>query len=134
MWLSHPLLGIGPDNFRHEYGSYLGRAAFNDRITANNWYIELLATTGVVGLVIWLLVPAALILIAWRQWRMVAQRERLLVMGLSVALLTFFIHGAVDYFMEFTPTYGLLWLITGLFVGLLTGIQDVKVVGISDRI
>ena len=134
MWLSHPLLGIGPDNFRHEYGSYLGRAAFNVRITANNWYIELLATTGVVGLVIWLLVPAALILIAWRQWRMVAQRERLLVMGLSVALLTFFIHGAVDYFMEFTPTYGLFWLIAGLVVGLLTGTRDAEFTGTADRI
>jgi len=134
MWLSHPLLGIGPDNFRHEYGRYLGQAAFDNRITANNWYIELLATTGVVGLVIWLLVPAALILIAWRQWRMVAQRERLLVMGLSVALLTFFIHGAVDYFMEFTPTYGLFWLIAGLVVGLLTGTRDAEFTGTADRI
>ena len=61
MWLSHPLLGIGPDNFRHTYGPYLGQAAFDDRITANSWPVELLATTGAVGLLAWLLIPIALI-------------------------------------------------------------------------
>ena len=134
MWLSHPLLGIGPDNFRHEYGRYLGQAAFDNRITANNWYIELLATTGALGLAVWLLIPAAVILLARRQWRSLPQRERMLVIGLGMALLTFFLHGTVDYFMEFTPTYGLFWLIAGLLVGLLTGTRDVEFAGTADRV
>ena len=46
----HPLLGIGPDNFRHAYGHYLGREQTDDRLHANNFYIEVLATLGLAGL------------------------------------------------------------------------------------
>lgn len=134
MWLSHPLLGIGPDNFRHAYGPYLGQAAFDDRITANSWPVELLATTGTVGLLAWLLIPIALLVIVRRYWWTLAQRERVLAIGLSVALLAFFLHGTVDYFMEFTPTYGLFWLIAGLLVGLLAGTHDVEFAGTADRV
>ena len=134
MWLSHPLFGMGPDNFRHTYGPYLGQAAFDDRITANSWPVELLATTGAVGLLAWLVIPLALLMIVRRYWWALAQRERVLAIGLGAALLAFFLHGTVDYFMEFTPTYGLFWLIAGLLVGLLTGIQDVKFAGPADRV
>jgi O-antigen ligase len=134
MWLSHPLLGSGPDNFRHTYGHYLGLAAFDDRITANSWYVELLATTGLMGLISWLLIPAALIFSAQQNRRMLPRRARVLLIGLSAALLAFLLHGVVDYFMEFTPTYGLFWLIAGLFVGLLTGTRDAEVMGLSDRV
>jgi hypothetical protein len=58
----------------------------------------------------------------------------MLIIGLDTALLAFFLHGVVDYFMEFTPIYGLFWLIMGLVVGVVTGTQDVEVVGLSDRI
>ncbi len=134
MWLNYPWLGVGPDNFRHTYGPYLGQAAFDDRITANSWYVELLATTGGVGLMTWLLIPVALIVIARRHWRMLAQSDRVLMIGLSTALLAFLLHGTVDYFMEFTPTYGLVWLIAGLLVGLLTGTHDVEFASTADRV
>ena len=42
----HPLLGIGPDNFRHTYGRYLGLAAWDPRVHANNSYIEVLVGHG----------------------------------------------------------------------------------------
>jgi hypothetical protein len=135
MWLSYPLLGVGPDNFRHVYGHYLGQADFDDRITANSWYVEMLATTGLMGFMAWLSMIAALVLIVRKQWRTLSsRRERVLAIGLGIALLTFFVHGTVDYFMEFTPTYGLFWLIAGLFVGLLTGTHDVEFAGTVDRV
>jgi hypothetical protein len=31
-----------------------------------------------------------------------------------VAIGTFFVHGCVDYFFEFTPTFGLWWLLLAL--------------------
>ena len=54
----HPLLGIGPDNFRRAYGHYLGREQTDDRLHANNFYIEVLATLGIAGLAafVWLIV------------------------------------------------------------------------------
>ena len=135
MWLSYPLLGIGPDNFRHQYGSYLGQAEFDDRITANNWYVEELATAGLVGLIAGLFVVVATVIVMRRQWvRLAMPQERALAIGLGAALLTFLMHGTVDYFMEFTPTYGLLWLIAGLLVGLLTGTRDAGSTGAANRI
>ena len=134
MWSSHPLLGIGPDNFRHAYGWYLGQAEFDERITANSWYVEVLATTGLIGLVSWILIPIALIAIVRQPWRALQPTDRVLVSGLGAALLTFFLHGVVDYFMEFTPTYGLFWLIAGLLVGAVTGIHDVEFAGAADRV
>ena len=56
----HPLLGIGPDNFRHTYGRHLGLAAWDERVHANNSYIEVLAGMGAIGVVAlaWLLFAA----------------------------------------------------------------------------
>ena len=134
MWLSYPLFGIGPDNFRHVYGQYLGQTEFDDHITANSWYVELFATTGVSGVMSWLLIPVALMVIARRQWGRLAPGGRILALGLSVGLLAFFVHGTVDYFMEFTPAYGLFWLIAGLLVSLLTDTHDVEFTGTANRV
>jgi hypothetical protein len=41
-----------------------------------------------------------------------------LSIGAAVAIGTDFVHGAVDYFFEFTPTYGLFWLLAGMLVAL----------------
>jgi hypothetical protein len=135
MWLAYPLLGVGPDNFRRVYGPYLGQTEFDDRITANSWYVETLATTGVIGLIAGWLVLSAVAILVRRHWRTLTDRStRALALGLSSALLTFFIHGLVDYFMEFTPTYSLFWLIAGLLIGLLTGTTDDEVARTVDRI
>jgi hypothetical protein len=135
MWLAYPLLGVGPDNFRQVYGTYLGRTEFDRRITANSWYVEVLATTGVIGLIAGMLIVSAVVVLMRRQWRGLTLRSaRALALGLSVAVLTFFIHGLVDYFMEFTPTYSLFWLIAGLLIGLLTGTAHDEVARTVDRV
>jgi hypothetical protein len=135
IWLAHPLLGVGPDNFRHVYGMYLGQTEFDDRITTNSWAMEVLATTGVMGLIAGLWVVIAMAILVQRHWRTLTTRStRALALGLSFALLAFFLHGTVDYFMEFTPTYGLFWLIAGLLVGLLAGTQDVEFAGTANRV
>jgi hypothetical protein len=135
MWLAHPLLGMGPDNFRHVYGTYLGQTEFDDRITANSWYVEVLATTGVIGVIAGVLVVIAVAILLRREWRTLTTRSaRTLALGLSVAWLAFFMHEIVDYFMEFTPTYSLFWLIAGLLIGLLTGTADDEVARTADRI
>ena len=135
MWLNYPLLGVGPDNFRHVYGPYLGQMKFDDRLTANSWIVEVLATTGLIGLLASGLVLMAMVLVLRRYWHSLANRDaRLLAVGLSVALLAFLMHGLVDYFMEFTPTYGLFWLIAGTLVSLLTGTHDVELASPVDRV
>jgi O-antigen ligase len=112
----HPLFGLGPDNFRHAYGSYLGRAATDDRLHANNFYVEILSTMGIVGLAALVLLIMALARTARRAAR--APALRVLVFGVAGALAAYLVHGTLDYFLEFTPTYALLWILAGTLAAL----------------
>jgi hypothetical protein len=125
LWWRHPLLGVGPDNFRRLYQTVMppppsGSRPDDDRLHANNLYLETLATTGLAGLA-----ALALLAAAWaRRLRdeLRARNDgarsdgaRWLVIGCGVAAGTFFVHGALDYFFEFTATYALFWLLLALF-------------------
>ena len=113
-----PLLGLGPDNFRHLYGRYLGLPSADARMHANSLYFETLADLGLLGV----LAMAALAVAFGRAVRTALAAAgvsgRLVVWGLSLGLGVYFLHGAVDYFLEFTPTYGLFWLLAGALVAL----------------
>ncbi len=111
--LAWPLTGAGPDNFRHIYGAYLGYDRFDDRITANSLYFETWANMGTLGLISLIGLLATTGLVTWRTLRVRGFSVPQLI-GISVALLMFWLHGGLDYFLEFTPTYGLFWLLMGL--------------------
>jgi hypothetical protein len=42
------------------------------------------------------------------------------VVGLCASLATFFLHGMLDYFLDFTPIYLLFWMVVGLCASLPT--------------
>jgi hypothetical protein len=121
LWRQHPLLGVGPDNYRHLYSGVLppppaGRDSFeDDRVHANSFYVETLADMGLLGLGALALLIAALAGTA--RGRLRAGEPRLLVVAWTAAAGAFFVHGALDYFLEFTPTYGLYWLTLALTGG-----------------
>lgn len=119
MLVDHPLLGVGPDNFRWQYGSYAHVSRWNTDIHANNLYVELLADTGLLGLLVF----------AWLVWRIFGQSTQGLAaqppgrfwiwrVAALASLTAWFVHGLFDYFYEFTPTYVAFWLIVGLALGL----------------
>jgi len=128
MFIDHPFLGVGPDNFRWQYGAYAGVNAWDSGIHANNQYIEWLADTGLVGLLLFL----------WFSWRLAKvgvtrldpttidpvpagrpemEQVWLLTLGLVAALVAWYVHGFFDYFYEFTPTYVAFWLLVALLAG-----------------
>jgi hypothetical protein len=115
LWRERPLFGIGPDNFRRRYQGVLspaptGQPYTDTRLHANSLYFETLADLGLVGI-------AAL---AWIAFALVGLLRRhhetgsLAGLGCGVAAVTFFVHGGLDYFFEFTPTFGLFWVLLGL--------------------
>jgi hypothetical protein len=115
LWREHPLLGIGPDNFRRRYPAVIppgasGLPYTDTRIHANSLYFETLADLGLAGI-------AALAWIVWT-WALAVRRHhatgRLIGLGSGVAVGAFFVHGALDYFFEFTPLFGLFWVLLGL--------------------
>jgi hypothetical protein len=115
-WRTRPVLGIGPDNFRRVYGTYLGHPNADERLHANNLYVETLTNLGAAGL----LALAALMLALARAVIRAARvaQTRVLALGAGGALAAYAVHGTLDYFFEFTPTYGLVWLLAGMTVAL----------------
>jgi O-antigen ligase len=110
----HPVLGAGPDNFRHIYGTFLDLQNFDDRVHANNLYLELLADLGVLGAAAFGILVAAPVLGLVRGLNSESAPERaLLLAGLAASLLVYFLHSGLDSFLEFTPVYLLFWLVLG---------------------
>ncbi len=118
---AHPLLGVGPDNFRLVYGRYAGVAEWDRAIHANSIYVEWLADTGVLGFGAFLLSLGCL---GWhvgrglRRVNRLASRERGWLLAGSAVLVVWFVHGVLDSFYEFLPTLIPFWMVVGLSVRL----------------
>jgi O-antigen ligase len=110
----YPLIGVGPDNFRHVYGKYLGLVTWDKRVHANNTYLEVLADMGVMGAgaVSWLVV--AMVLAVFRRWRETTDENSWLFGAVAAACAAIAVHGLVDSFFTFTPTYLVFALAAGL--------------------
>lgn len=112
MFLAHPITGVGPDGFRNLYGKYAGEADWNRNIYTNNMYIEMFANLGLLGGL------AFLWLVGSAMWRAVRDLLRatvgpvwILGVGATAALVAFFAHGMVDYFLFSTPIYVIFWFL-----------------------
>ncbi|HXX70215.1 MAG TPA: hypothetical protein VEK07_23750 [Polyangiaceae bacterium] len=118
LWRRRPLLGIGPDNFRRSWQAVLspspsGQPYTDDRIHANSLYFETLADLGLAGVLALGMIALGLV----RLIRAHYLANRLAGVGCGLGAAAFFIHGTLDYFLEFTPLFGLFWLLLGLTAG-----------------
>jgi hypothetical protein len=150
---TRPLLGVGPDNFRHLYGAQLGLETWDERVQANNLYLEVLTDIGLLGLAAFLWVVAAPLRVAQRLLNLSAARSTrklatfeelsnqknsdsrqgaapgrwargnpegkaraVIVLGVSLGVVAFLVHGLLDSFLAFTPTALLLWMLLGMLL------------------
>src|SRR5262249_43932414 len=104
-----PLLGMGPDNYRLLYGQYAGLVPADPRVHSNNMYLEILVGGGL----------AAGLAFAWLIWRgaqrlrdplprAAAPHEAMAAAGIVAACAATALHGMLDSFLSFTPTYVLI--------------------------
>ena len=139
MVAAHPLLGVGPDNFRLSYGRYAGIASADPRTHSNNMYLEMLAGGG-------LIVGAAFAWLLWRAGRLAAASLRFCrdatraasnepprsadasrmaaTAGIVAATLAIAVHATVDSFLSFAPTYVLFSLTLGCAVACARGMES----------
>jgi O-antigen ligase len=115
LWRGRPLLGIGPDVFRHVYGPLLGLSSWDDRIHTNNLYLEVLVGAGILGFAAFLALIGAALLSGMRALASatVTPQAWWAALGCGVALAAFLIHGLLDMFLEYTATYLLFWSLIG---------------------
>ena len=111
MWTAHPLLGIGPDNFRWTYGLFVGKAVFDTRVFANNTFLEMAATLGALGLAA---LCAAIVLAFRTGWRMKDPSD--VALAAFAILIAITVHGLTDYLLAFTGHY----LVFGFAIGVLS--------------
>jgi O-antigen ligase len=111
---TNPWFGIGPDTFRLKYGYAMGYEKFDPHIHTNNQYIEFLVGSGVIGLAGFLAFSAVLALHVWRTVQTQTGGAWKWHFTLALLLATWYIHGMVDSFWQFTPTYILFWLLAAL--------------------
>ena len=112
LFAAHPLLGVGPDNFRHYYGAEFGLEGWDERVQANNLYLEILADLGIVGLLAFLGVIVGPIRSIIRTLR--TQDEAYIALGVAVSAGAFLLHGLLDSFLAFTPTALVLWMLLAI--------------------
>jgi hypothetical protein len=117
MLKTHPLLGVGPDNYRLRYGAYMQPplASWDTRILANELYLEVGADLGLLGgglffgflLAVWWPMIAAL-------WLRRGPPPTLWHLGLVAAFAAFLGHGLVDDFLDSHAITLFVWLLCGL--------------------
>jgi O-Antigen ligase len=110
----HPVTGIGPDNFRLAYGTYVGLPRWDTRVHANSLYLEVLAGAGVPGLaaLLWLIAAAGRAIV--RRWQATPLPLATASAAAFAVWATVAGHGLVDTFLAFTPTYVVFAVAAGL--------------------
>jgi hypothetical protein len=118
MMVAHPLLGVGPDNFRLLYGDYSGLPYADPRLHSNNMYIEMLAGGGLTGglAFLWLMWRTADRLVAAIRLGVHPGSRSACAAGVAAAGIAVLLHGTVDSFLSFTPTYVLISMTLGFAV------------------
>jgi O-antigen ligase len=119
MFAAHPWLGVGPDNFRLLYGEYAGLERADTRTHSNNMYLEILAGGGLLGAAafLWLMREAVAVFITAGRGPGPEQLA-LVAAGAAIAL-----HGVVDSFISFAPTYILFSMTLGLAAAVARGME-----------
>jgi hypothetical protein len=117
LFAERPVTGWGADTFRLRYARHLGEGDWDPRSHANNAYLEMLATAGILGLAGWLGVLVTLAIAA------VTRRARpdaadggtaALRIGIAAGIAAFALHGLLDSFFGFYGVMGLFWVLAGL--------------------
>jgi hypothetical protein len=119
MIATHPLLGIGPDNFRLRYGEY-GLPESDPRVHSNNMYLEMWVGGGIIGglAFTWLCANAAVVFV--RAARVSNRKMAAAAAGIAAAGAAIALHGLVDSFVSFTATYVLFAITVGLAAAVTT--------------
>jgi len=110
---SHPLLGVGPDNFVAVYGSAReavpGSVAVTAETSTHSWVLKTATDAGALGLAAFLLLVATILLRAWRGAGLEGHESSVVAGALAVAFLA---QGVVS--VSDVSTEWLFWLAVGL--------------------
>lgn len=125
-WEANPILGVGPDQFRDRYTSYIPELPRDERVRTHNIFLEAMANTGLVGLavMVFLLVRTITVQFQLVRNRSQAVDARLVSLALLMASIAYVVHGVLDYFLWQTGVSFLVFFYLGLTSWLAKEVQD----------
>ncbi len=117
LFSAHPLLGVGPDNFRWLYGPVSGHHVWDTRVFSNSLYLELLATVGLLGFAAFGLLMGTALFGLRRRAR--SEPFSLEAAAIAASLTGFLVHGLFDTLLAFTAIYLAVFVLLGASSALL---------------
>lgn len=116
MWQAKPWFGWGLGSFQLTLPRYTSQVLEQPRY-AHNLYVQMLAETGILGLLGWLII---IVMIGWSGWRAVNrsnEQDRPWLRGWWLGWLAFSLHAGVDFSWQFPAGQVWWWAASGIFVG-----------------
>ena len=111
-----PLLGIGPDNYRLLYREALGLEVSDEAYHSHNTFLEFFVGGGLLGGVVFAYLMLRLLWILAIAVLNSKAGDFPVVVGSAAAVSAMVLHGMVDFFFQFTPTYLMIWITFGLAI------------------
>ena len=126
MWKERPVFGFGPGTYQFEYGRFQRSyektdisTDFGTRGTAHSEYLGPLSESGLLGMVSILLVIITTLMTGIRVYiRTKSRRIKLFSMGVIIGLVTYYIHGILNNFLDTDKSSALFWGFTAMLVAM----------------
>lgn len=126
MWKDEPIFGYGPGTFQFEYGKFQRSfekteisTDFGIRGTAHSEYLGPLSESGVLGMLSMLFIVIATIFTGIRVHLKARSRSiKLFSLGILIGLITYYIHGVLNNFLDTDKASALFWGFTGMLVAM----------------
>lgn len=117
--MAKPLAGVGAGNYGLAYLQFMKEGADKSKYAHSHW-INVLAETGVFGLIGWMWIVYSFIAGGWKKTNKSLTHTKTmpqLIPSFFTAGIVSLVHGLIDYDMEIPETNGFFWAFMGLIAG-----------------
>lgn len=126
MWKERPVFGFGPGTYQFEYGRFQRSyekteisTDFGTRGTAHSEYLGPLAESGVFGMLSMLLIISCTLFTGIRvHFKSKSRTIKILSFGVLIGLITYYIHGVLNNFLDTDKASALFWGYTAMLVSM----------------
>lgn len=126
MWKERPIFGFGPGTYQFEYGRFQRSyekteisTDFGIRGTAHSEYFGPLSESGILGMLSFLFVIITTIITGIRVHLKAKSRSiSILSLGILIGLVTYYIHGVLNNFLDTDKASALFWGFTAMLVAM----------------
>lgn len=126
MWKEKPVLGFGPGTYQFEYARFQRSyerteisTNFGNLGTAHSEYFGPLSESGLLGMLSVLIIVILTLLTGLRVHRQANSRSiRILSLGVLIGLVTYYIHGILNNFLDTDKASALFWGFTAMLVAM----------------